>query len=250
MLFAVPKKKEIRGRFLELRSKPKLNGKKFLNAKFGKNHAFKISPPKYGNTSICAYKEDNVDKKFKNRITFDHFQAVFCKNFVKSYRVCNIKRVENVIKDMVVTESWNNGSLVPIDDALSTEVLDNILYSNSGFLCHKMSKKIYVKNCDICTNAFSSREENSVFPIANLVEIRSRGKLIYPSLKLFDMVKQIHELFNSHVENKSNDVFEIILHELSKNKVKLTFPCDKHKINIVSELIYYYIFICMYFFGK
>ena len=41
-----------------------------------------------------------------------------------------------------------------------------------------------------------------------------------------------------------------MLNDLRNNKVKLTFPCDKHKHSIISGLVYYYIFICMQFFKK
>lgn len=208
-----------------------------------------LRPPKYGNITVTENEQDKRDEKFRRRITFSGFQTVFAKKFIKSYRVDNIKKVKNVIKDIIVTESWDSGS-VSIDDALSSQVLDSITYSNTGFLCYKMSKKLYVKNCDTCAKAFSSREENAMFPIANLIELRTRGKLIFASFNLFEIVKAIDELFNSYVEHKSNDAFDKILHDLRDNKIKLTFPCDQHKVSIMSEMINYYIFVCMQFFKK
>lgn len=80
-------------------------------------------------------------------------------------------------------------------DEMSDDIMDHLLYSNTGYLCKKMLEKAYVKNCDACRKAFSSCPENSIFPLSHLIEIKTQGKLIYPNLKLFQIIKTLDKMF-------------------------------------------------------
>lgn len=112
-----------------------------------------------------------------------------------------------------------------------------------------MLQKNDIQKCQSCCQAFSSCEENSIFPLANLIDIKNHSKLIYPNLKLFYMIKKIDTIFNNNVK-KNNDVYEKVMQELKNNNVPFSFPCNEHKINVIAEIIYIYIFICLHFFEK
>lgn len=49
---------------------------------------------------------------------------------------------------------------------------------------------------------------------------------------------------------KNNNVYEKIKQELKENAVPLSFPCNQHKEDILAEIIYFYVFICLHFFEK
>lgn len=175
--------------------------------------------------------------------------TAFNKNYVPSYRQKHIEDIKKVIADQVVYDSWANEQVMHLIDEMSDDVMDHLIYTNTGYVCNKMLQKPMVKSCASCSQAFASCEENSIFPLANLIEIKTHGKLIYPNLHLFRLIKKIDQLFNEHVK-KSNDVYSIIIQELVKNKVTLSFPCNDHKVDTLAEIIFFYIYICMHFFKK
>lgn len=204
-----------------------------------------LRPPKKGN---CSNDKTEEDINWKD-ITFEDFMTAFNKNYVISHRQNHIENIKKVIEDLVVYDHWKNEEVRHLADEMSDDIMDHLLYTNTGYICHKMLQKPHVKSCAFCSQAFASCEENSIFPLANLIEIKTQGKLIYPNLQLFHLIKKIDQSFNKYVKKK-NDVYNIIIQELVKNKVILTFPCNAHKVDIIAEIIYFYIFICMHFFKK
>lgn len=141
-----------------------------------------LRPPKKGN---CSREVEDEDEHWQD-ITFDDFKNAFSENFVASYRKEHQKNIQIIIEDQVKTERWVNVEVMFLVDEMSDNVMDHLVYTNTGYICHKMLGKEKVQKCNTCNEAFSSCNENSIFPLANLVDIKSQGKLIYPNFQLLN----------------------------------------------------------------
>lgn len=120
-------------------------------------------------------------------------------------------------------------------------MLNQVVYCNIGCICRKMLKKL--TNCDTCKKAFSSNEENSVYPIADLLNNKTKSKLIYANMNLFNMLMQIEKSFIKH--KNSTEVCYKILDEVSNNTVKFSFHCASHKNVVIQQMVHDYILIRM-----
>jgi hypothetical protein len=78
--------------------------------------------------------------------------------------------------------------------------------------------------------------------VAELVNAKTRGFLLYCNLFLYDIFKKTETFF---VRNgKYSDCYERTLSEVFEN-VSLTFPCDIHKAEILAVSLHYYIMMRM-----
>lgn len=204
-----------------------------------------LRPPKKGN---CRSNDEDDNANWKD-ISFEDFMTVYNKNYVPSYRKEHIAKIKEEIEELVDTDAWNNEAVMYLADEMSDDIMDHLLHSNTGYICKKMLEKVFIKNCEACCKAFSSCPENSIFPLSNLIEIKTQGKLIYPNLKLFQIIKKLDKIFNENVK-KNNGVYGKIRDEIKNKTVTLSFPCHEHKVNFMSEIIYFYTFVCMHFFLK
>lgn len=155
-----------------------------------------IRAPKKGN---CTNEEPDEDENCQE-ITFEEFQTTFRDKYVASHRKVHISKIKNLIAQNVTTADWNNPAVMHFVDEMSNDIMDHLVYTNIGYVCKKMLDKSHIQNCPTCVKAFSSCPENCVFPLATLIEKRTEGKLIYPNLKLFQIIKKINSIFNENVK--------------------------------------------------
>lgn len=195
-----------------------------------------IRPPKFGNCS----NSDELQKK-QARITLEDFKNCFSEN-TESYRQQYIKQLQQRIENIIDTDSWEMENVIEISESseLSTEIINLVIYCNCGWICRKMLKKV---TCNTCQTAFKSQEENAMYPVADLLNTKNKGKLIYAKMTLFKMLQQIELLFTKYIEDK--EIYFKILDDVSANKVSLSFPCGEHKNRIIPELLHDYILIRM-----
>ena len=194
-----------------------------------------IRPPKFGN---CRNGESLQD--LRPKISFEEFKKAFAANECKSYREKHINNLKEKLDGYIQDENWECDDIIEVDSEMSDNVLDCIIYYICGFLCRRMLKKL---KCQCCRQAFSSQDINSIFPVSDLVNLRNKGGLTHPNRYLYQMFRQIEDLFIKHI--KSGNVYHLVIKEIFDNGVKLTFPCKEHKTNILSECIHYYLCVRM-----
>lgn len=206
-----------------------------------------LKPPQFGNTSECEDDHFNQDVLAAN---FDFFQESNESNYENSFRQNYLTMVEKCIENSVTVDPWINEDLTELGPELSTSVIDNLIYTNTGYVCRIMLLKPHIKQCVQCLKAFASEKENAIFPVSQLLEIRSKGFLIYPKLKLFYMIHQLHPIVMNHLQKALKYMFEDILQELGNSQIKLTFSCDQHKVQSLVEALLHYIWTKMWHFEK
>ena len=88
---------------------------------------------------------------------------------------------------------------------MSEDLNDTIIYYLCGFVCKRMSEET---KCYHCKSAFKSHPEFSIFPIAELTNKRTNGKLIYPSQYIFTLFSRMDKIFQMNI-HKLDIVFLI-----------------------------------------
>ena len=194
-----------------------------------------IRPPKFGN---CSNSDDLQNKS--PHITFQEFQSCFS-NRNQSYRQEHIHNSKLRIENIIETDNWECHDL-EIEEGceLSKDMKDLVLYSNCGYICRKMLKRT---KCECCRTAFISYENNAVLPVAKLVNNRTKGKLIYANVKLYEMLSGIDKFIENHIDD--NELYWKVLDDISNNNIKFNFPCEEHKCKVIPEIIYDYILMRM-----
>ena len=103
-----------------------------------------------------------------------------------------------------------------------------------------MLKKL---KCQHCRKAFSSNEDNSIFPVVKLVNNQNKGKLIYNNVKLFEILQGVDKLIHKYIND--SEMYFKILDDIEANVIKLSFRCEEHKVDLIPQLIHEYILIRM-----
>lgn len=104
-----------------------------------------------------------------------------------------------------------------------------------GYLCKQILKKY--KSCVSCEEAIKS-QSTSPSPVSQLVDMKSRGKLIHADLTFFNLIRQVEACFTKYCS--CFDVFDLIVDEVFTTH-KFSFPCTQHASEILSYAIVYYI---------
>ena len=84
--------------------------------------------------------------------------------------------------------------------------------------------------------------ETSNLAIAELVNAKTRGFLLYCNLHLYHLFRQTEVIFRKHVS--SSDYYEKTITEVIET-VSLTFPCIEHKMEVIASSLHYYILMRM-----
>lgn len=71
-----------------------------------------------------------------------------------------------------------------------------------------------------------------------LTDIKSKGKLIHPSLYLYKLLIQIEQSFSKNVDFP--DCYNRVIAEILDNNID-KFPCNTHANSMTSYLIFYFI---------
>lgn len=203
-----------------------------------------LRPPKFGNVS-----GDDPFEETKLEEDFDFFIKTNQPKFQESYRKTHLERMQKAIENHVEVETWETEGISDLGVEMSTSVTDNLIFCNAGYVCRKMIGKKEIQKCGSCRKAFESVEENEIFPVAQLLDIRSRGSLIYPHLKLFHLIHAVHNIIMPEMRAGRN-AFETILGVLGKNEIKLTFPCKDHKVETLSAALLHYVWTKLWHFQK
>lgn len=103
-----------------------------------------------------------------------------------------------------------------------------------GYLCKPVLK---VYKCIICQEAVKS-DSAATSSVSQLVDIKSKGGLIYANLRIFYLIRHIEACFIKYASQQ--DVFDCTLDEVLST-YNFTFPCKEQASDILSYAIVYYI---------
>ena len=125
------------------------------------------------------------------------------------------------------------------DGTGSYELVDIIIYSASGYLCRHLLKRT---QCNTCRESLVTHLSTSNLAVAELVNLKMKGFLLYCNLYLHKLFRETESFFCNNVKFSNcyvrtiNDVFD---------NLNLTFPCDEHKSEILAMSLHYYIVMRM-----
>lgn len=194
-----------------------------------------LKPPKAGNCTI----ENN--RPSQNFISLDTIKTIY-------YDPKNNKPLLHTIREKldfaIEQDDWSLDDIIPSDhNYFVAPVIDCIIYYVTGYLCKQILR--YFK-CLTCQSAIKQNNVCSYEPVAQLVNLKSKGALIHPNINFFNFICKIEQLFVKYC--KMADVFELILTELLEDT--LYFPCFNHSEEIIAFTIKYYINMRMRQFSK
>lgn len=206
-----------------------------------------LRPPKFGNcrnlASIC------LDDRPK--VTLEQFKLAFSNNDTESYKKKHLAELAQKLDNHIIQADWNIecDELIEVGLEMTADMLDCVIYYICGFVCNHMLKHV---TCLRCREAFASVPVQSIFPIAKLVECRTRGGLIYANSKIFKLFNEVEKLFVKHIN--SGNVYHLVIEEILDSCIQgtttITFPCDEHKNEVISYCINYYLTVRMRQYAK
>ena len=142
-----------------------------------------LKPPKFGNCQNADLLQDQRPK-----ISFQDFRKFFANNECKSYRQKHIENLQRRLDAYIESDTWECDDIIEVEEEMSEDVLDCVIYYIYGYICRKMLKN---NKCLHCRKAFSTCDENEIFPISELVNLKTKGRLIHPNRHLYKMFKDI-----------------------------------------------------------
>ena len=110
------------------------------------------------------------------------------------------------------------------------------LFLEIGYLCKQVLKKKEYKNCPYCKEGLTHREIKT--PVNQLVDIKSRGRLIHANTHFFNLISYVEKYFSKYA--RDSHVFNLTIDQVIEN-YKFTFPYKQHGADILSYSIYYYV---------
>ena len=195
-----------------------------------------LKPPKFGNSR-------NADSVLEQRpkISFQEFKEAFSTNESKSsYREQYVQNLQAKLDGYIANECWECDDIFELDNEMSPQIINCVIYYTCGFICRKMLKKT---KCIVCREAFASKEENSTLAIANLLNLKNRGGLMLTNIFLYKILREIENLFIKYID--SGNVYLNVINSITESNIKLTFPCEIHKDYMLSYCIQYYLEVRM-----
>lgn len=189
-----------------------------------------MKPPKFGNCSIEEFATcDNPP------ISIDDLHCIFRKENPDESAV---KKLKNQLDSLVERDDWEEEDLVALDYS-GGELVDIVLYSTSGYLCRRLRK---ATKCETCRQALLTKLETSELAVAELVNSKTKGFLLYCNVYLYDIFRKTETYF---VKNAVlSDCYERTLTDVFEN-VSLNFPCEEHKSEMLATSLHYFILMRM-----
>ena len=165
---------------------------------------------------------------------------------------------EMALADSPQTENDDDSTDFQTPPSSRIDVLDcDIIYYICGYMVHSFRQKGKRTNSSFCQNCLatvniSPEELPPNFTASQLTEIKKRGKLIFSSYKLFQLICVVEENFlklAKHDQVFMKDAYEAILLLISGSKLPL-IGCQTHQTSLMSDVIFQYLTLRFRCFGK
>lgn len=183
-----------------------------------------LKPPKFGNCTIDQQHE------ITPLITISDIKQTFG-NTANSSALDDLKKK---INDLVENGNWEFSDVFEHDYNLSP-VKECLIYYLVGYLSKQILKST---KCSICIEAFKNPHYFSNLPEAELVDLKSKGRLVHPNYYFYKFISSIETHFSNNINDP--DVYSNTVEDILANE-HLNFPCSIHKDEIVAYSIRYYL---------
>lgn len=121
-----------------------------------------------------------------------------------------------------------------------SEVIDCIMFYVTEFICNKV---LIANNCQVCLDDVKNPNPNVSDPRTKLLQIKYPHNFVHPNETLFTFVCQLEELFKLHCMTTS--VYEKVIEGMIERNL-LSFPCETHGPELLSDVVHYYIRLRMH----
>ena len=112
----------------------------------------------------------------------------------------------------------------------------------TGYLCKQLLR--YSK-CNVGTDAIRNESSFSQNASAQLVNLKTRGRLIHSNKMFFNMIMALESCFNKNCQLPN--VFDQTVDDMLI--YKFSFPCQENASSFLSYAIYYYVRLRMHQFS-
>ncbi|KAG0417767.1 hypothetical protein HPB47_005370 [Ixodes persulcatus] len=163
-------------------------------------------------------------------LSFTKFKAVFRDN--EPTQALPIEELRERLDGLISTSEWECDDLIPNDDD-QVEVVYCIIYYIAGYLSRRLKK---FSNCTTCLSGLSTSQLEA--PVASLTISKDRGRLTHPNVHLFALLQAAEGQFRGH--RSEHDVYWSTI-DFVIEECPLYFPCEEHKTDMISTILYYYI---------
>ena len=201
-----------------------------------------VKPPKFGN---CRVQDEGIVSK----ISAEDFDLIFKHKNEQSYKTQHIQNLLDKLNTIL-----DDCTDYECDDIFSgeivfscNEVTDCIVFYVAGFVARKMQKRFC--NCEKCKNFFASTLSSMSLPAAELVNLKTKGRLIYVNHILFNFLLLVEKYFIENITSDDNNyVYEKTTENVFNDPI---FPlillklCDLHANETVCEILHYYLIMRM-----
>lgn len=126
--------------------------------------------------------------------------------------------------------SWEADEIFADHNYNNVSVLSCIVYYTTGYVPNKIVKST---SCQICLSSLKTTDKFSDFPEAELINLKSKGGLTYPNIRLFQFLYKVEECFAKHCNQKN--VFDLTVEDALS--FPFSFPYFEHKNEIVTSIL-------------
>lgn len=105
-----------------------------------------------------------------------------------------------------------------------------------GYLCKQVLNHSDYKDCKTCQDGLTKCTKKTAS--AELLEMKSNGRLIHANKHFFDLINFVERCFSRYASRKN--VFDLTVDTVVQDYI-FTFPCKEHAADILAYSIYYYI---------
>jgi len=179
-----------------------------------------LRPPKSGN---CTILDSQAPK-----IGLSELKEIFhCESTPRQEKIKSLKSKVDMLIDQ---GSWEADEIFADHNYNNSSVLSCIIYYTTGYVSKKIAKNT---SCQICLSALKTNDKFADLPEAELLNLKSKGGLTHPNIRLFQFLYKVEECFAKHCNQKN--VFDLTVEDALR--LKFSFPCFEHKNEIVTSIL-------------
>ncbi|KAL5240713.1 hypothetical protein ACI65C_008123 [Semiaphis heraclei] len=190
-----------------------------------------IKPPKSGN---CCILEENIPV-----ITITDLKTILNDKNDVNVREVKINNLKQKIDCIVEEGQWNFEDVFSEHNYsdVSSTAFECAVYFMAGYINKRLIKKT---KCETCLKSLQTIYGISSNPAADLVNLKTRGFLTHPNHYLFKLLESLELCFMKLAESSSpfDDTHEEFF---QAENITITFPCNIHKTEIITEIFIMYI---------
>lgn len=188
---------------------------------------------------------NNNKKEMKEKK--EYFRDILLKGIEREINLSNVAAIN----------SEEDSTSLNLDES-KMNILDcDIMYYICGYLVHSYRKKGKTTNSSFCKHCLESvdvspEELPPKFSAAQLTKIKKKGKLIFASSTMFQLICKVKEAFLNLTKGNRvflRDAFEAVLVTLSAEKLPL-IGCTVHQKELMTAVIFQYLILRFRCFAK